>query len=107
MMTLLLCAVVGAVCFVGGWKYREYTARVLLKAVLQEMKNDIASNVVEVTIEKHNDTFYVYNKETGEFLAQGATGTEVNDLLSKAYPTKSFTTDRKKAVELGYVNESV
>lgn len=104
-MIILLCLGVGIIGFVAGWKYREYTAQRILKAVFKDVVENIASNVVEVWIERHNDVFYVYNKETGEFLAQGSSSAEVTEALQKAHPTKSFTTNRDRAIELGYIDD--
>jgi len=46
--------------------------------------------MIHITIEKHADMLFVYNKESQEFMGQGSTMKEVNEVLEKRYPGKLF-----------------
>lgn len=51
-------------------------------------------DVIEVKVEEHHGHFYLFRADNDKFLAQGATFKEVKDLLVKAYPETTFTTDK-------------
>ena len=75
-----------------GWGLRERMAeRVLNKLVEQvELEQQKEEMKMPISVEKHNDTLFVYNKTTNEFLAQGKTATELSDALERRFPGKRF-----------------
>lgn len=54
----------------------------------------------KVRVEKHENIFFVYN-EHGEFLAQGSTLKEIDDLLSSSSPGMKNMITPENAREIG------
>jgi hypothetical protein len=95
-MDIILLVVMGIIVWVmgvkAGWDAREKHARKITKEfldVMQEAEEEEPS-FINITIEKHNNIFYVYERDTNEFMAQGSTQKEVEANLRKRYPGKSF-----------------
>ena len=110
MLETLLIIIVGI--FIG-WKWREISA-IRLHRKMQEEKQEsrihelaekIQGTFIEATVEKIGDIFYMHNKETGEFLAQGLTGDELSENLRTRFPDKRFVMDKKDLNEIGIYNE--
>jgi len=68
-----------------GWNARERHERRLFLQEIEEQQESI-----RISVEKHNDCYYIYNDVTEEFLAQGKTRKEVEDALHKRFPGKIF-----------------
>jgi hypothetical protein len=104
-MTELIIIVVAAIAFVGGWKAREYQATRFLtnyrKAIEESMAAEI-SNTILIDIQREGDQFFIYNKATGEFLAQGNSHTEVSVVLSSRFPCKRFIATPQNLEDVGY-----
>jgi Na+-transporting methylmalonyl-CoA/oxaloacetate decarboxylase gamma subunit len=79
---------------VAGWKAREEHAKKVTEKFIEYLQESgqqqVDENVIQINIEKHNNVFYVYDKETNEFMAQGSSKDEVETNLKKRYPGKSF-----------------
>jgi CRISPR/Cas system-associated protein Cas5 (RAMP superfamily) len=79
---------------VAGWRAREEHAKKVTEKFieyLQDSGHEVANDdTIQITIEKHNDVFYVYDRDTNEFMAQGSSKDEVETNLKKRYPGKSF-----------------
>ena len=110
MLETLLIIIVGI--FIG-WKWREISA-IQLHRKMQEEKQEsrihqlaekIQGTFVEATVEKIGDIFYMHNKETGEFLAQGNTSDELSENLRSRFPDKRFVMDKKDLNAIGIYNE--
>jgi len=96
-----------------GWKWREISA-IRIHRKMQEEKQEsrihelaekIQGTFIEATVEKIGDIFYMHNKETGEFLAQGFTSEELSENLSSRFHDKRFVMDKKYLNEIGIYNE--
>lgn len=90
MMELLLIAI----GFVVGWFLREWYAMrkidKLIDSINGNMLDEIKKKVVDITIEKSGDFFFVYRKEDGAFLAQGTDIDKLSDILTEKFPGKLF-----------------
>lgn len=90
--------------FVAGWVLREKHAMKVVKSIVEKARaeyiEDIKKNIVDVKLEKAGDTFFIYSKEDGTFLAQGKTMTELEDNLSSRFPGKMFNTSPEDLKEL-------
>lgn len=90
---------------VAGWKAREEHARQITEKFIEHMQGSlqgVEESVVQISIEKHNDMFYVYDKETNEFMAQGSTQKEVENNLQKRYPGKRFGCNASNLSQTGF-----
>ena len=75
-----------------GWKLREKMAIIRLTNHLKEeiAKEEEESTIVEMIIERTGDMFYLYNKETDMFLAQGKCLDEIKLVLEIRFPHTTF-----------------
>ena len=71
----------------------------ILKTVINRVIDKVAAEVEEhqdprklimARVELHDDTFYVYNKENNEFMAQGRTLAEVKEHMFNRYSRDKY-----------------
>ena len=109
-MELILLVVYTFIVWLGGavsgWKAREEHAKQVTEKLfshLQEsVQQEVEESVIQINIEKHNNMFYVYDKETNEFMAQGSSKEEVENNLQKRYPGKRFGCNESKISQTGF-----
>jgi hypothetical protein len=100
-------------CFILGWYARQWFAVLRLNYLLKEhnidlpdfkedLKSDISAPELKIKVEKHKDTFYIYDANTDKFLAQGATRTECVDKLTKEFPKFDIVADPNNTSEVGF-----
>jgi len=91
---------------VSGWKAREEHAKQVTEKLIdhlqQSVERQVEENVIQINIEKHNDMFYVYDRETNEFMAQGSSKDEVETNLQKRYPGKRFGCAESNLSQTGF-----
>ena len=110
MLETLLIIIVGI--FIG-WKWREISAVQLHRKMqeekresrIQELADKIQGTFIEATVERIGDIFYMHNKETGEFLAQGVTSEELSENLRSRFPDKRFVMEKKDLNSIGIYHE--
>ena len=96
-----------------GWKWREISAIQLHRKMqeekresrIQELAEKIQGTFIEATVERIGDIFYMHNKETGEFLAQGNTSDELSENLRSRFPDKRFVMEKKDLKSIGIYHE--
>lgn len=98
-----------AIGFVVGWYAREYRAKLYLHRLehmmaqnFGTMVQEAAKNVVEISISREGDMFYVHNKTTGEFLAQGRDHATITDVLNDRFPEATFMANPDDLEKIGY-----
>jgi hypothetical protein len=109
-MELILLVVYTFIVWIGGavsgWKAREEHARQITEKFIDHIHNsvqqEVEESVIQISIEKHNNVFYVYDKETNEFMAQGSSKDEVETNLKKRYPGKSFGCAESNLSQTGF-----
>lgn len=89
--------------FIGMW----VTFKLLL-SLWRRQEEDNSNNleddddhVVVVNIEKYGDIYYLFDKDTDAFMAQGKTEEELKDVVTKRFPGKRFMAAEKNLEELG------
>jgi hypothetical protein len=89
-----------------GWNARERHAKEVLKSLVQDIEEDTQREVdeseIKITIDKHNDCYFVYRMEDQTFMAQGKTRNELEHNLMKLFPGKKFACTRDNLVEVGF-----
>ena len=86
-----------------GWKARERHAKEVLKSLVQEIEEDTNTEAeIKITIDKHNDCYYVYRMEDQSFMAQGKTRNELEHSLMKLFPGKKFACAHDNLVKVGF-----
>ena len=103
---IILLAVVVAFVLGGvyGWNLRERFAARVLERLVTKVEEESKPDYIKVVIEKHNDVFYVYNKETNQFMGQGSSKEELEDLLHKNFPGKRFGASEENLAEVGFLS---
>jgi Flp pilus assembly protein TadB len=91
---------------VAGWRAREKHAEKITQQFVERLhesfQEQVEEGVVQISIEKHNDMFYVYDRETNEFMAQGSSKDEVENNLQKRYPGKRFGCAESNLSQTGF-----
>jgi L-lysine 2,3-aminomutase len=106
-MELILLVVYTFIVWIGGavsgWKAREEHARQVTEKFIDQMQqSDEDDDTIQITIEKHNDVFYDYDRHTNEFMAQGSSKQEVETNLKKRYPGKTFGCAESNLSQTGF-----
>lgn len=105
MIELIVIVAVAAVSFFAGMAYREWQAFKKLEnyvSFIRDLQREIDQATIRVHIVREGDTFFIYNKDTQEFLAQGKSPDEIKEVLTKRHPNKYFDADLENAKEVGY-----
>jgi hypothetical protein len=105
-MQFLLLVVVFFLGFYAGWKFRAlYTALITkhyMENVQKQIEQQIKNDYVYVTIEKHNDMFFVYDQTTNRFIVQAKDRDTLESELQKIFPGKRFACTPENLKEIGF-----
>lgn len=91
--------------FILGWVLREEMAKRRVDALLNQLGSEletVAKDLINIKIEQHSGMYYVFNKETDEFMAQAPTRQELEDSLAERYPEKRFAATPENLKEVGF-----
>jgi len=95
-LTYIIVWVLGAVY---GWNARERHAKRtvdrLFSHIEEEIEKEVDDSIIPIIIEKDNDIFFVYKKDTNEFMGQGKTTRELEQNLANRFPNKKFAADKE------------
>ncbi len=69
------------------------------KAVAQEQAQTQRQGVRELRVELHGGHYYLYAKDTDEFLGQGSTLEAAMDLVAQRYPGVEFMANKAQTVQ--------
>lgn len=104
---IIVILIVGGII---GWKAREAVAMRFVanyQKMFEEAAMAEAINTVMIEVERDGDQFFIYNKETGEFLAQGTNHEEVTAVLGERFPSQRFTATPQNLKDVGYNHDSI
>lgn len=106
MLELIVVAVVGLLGFYSGWKTREEVAARIVNGMLSELQDDEENdgNTIKISIEQHSGVYYVYDCINNTFMAQGGSRKEVETILVKNFPGKTFIAEHKNLLEVGFIS---
>lgn len=82
-----------------GWYAREQVAVNTIKKVLDQAEQ-IAEDRMKIRLELHSGIMYAYSIDTDEFLGQGKTLTEIDEILVAKFPGKQFAVKESNLAEL-------
>jgi hypothetical protein len=83
------------------WEKYLIARNIILQEELKEMTNKIKNNFICVDIEKHDNMFYLYEKDTREFIAQGSNFEEVKQRCENRFKGKSVVANEEQMEQLG------
>ena len=102
MTEIINIILVAIIMFIVGWVARERYALKLIKSLREQLRQTLAtSRHIPIKFTKDGDSFFVYNELTDEFLGQGKTRQEIQELLSTRFPGVYFTAGRDNLREVG------
>ena len=107
---IIFAVVIIVAAFWAGWKTRELQAIRYLqnyRKILENVAEEETVNTVMIEIQRDGDQFYIYDKTTGEFLAQGSNHAEVSTVLGDRFPNKRFTAMPQNLKDVGYQHDSI
>jgi len=103
---ILLYFLVFIIGTVWGWNLRERHAERKVDSFMEELDNEVKRRVsdkmIPITIEKQNGVFYAYNKDSNDFMGQGKTKQELEDILAQRFPDKKFVADTNNLKDMGF-----
>lgn len=84
---------------VVGIKFHEKAILQLIEKELDKeltkQTKDLELDMVEVTIEKHDGVFFVYNQKTSKYIAHGSTLDELEKSLKQNHPNTKFFANKE------------
>lgn len=100
-MDYLLVAIIA---FWFGWSLRQAVALWKLGQFAKQLEQEIEQQEkqIPISIEKHNDQFFVYD-ENSNFLVQGVNREEIEKKLSSMFPGKNFACNKDNLKEVGFM----
>ena len=96
---IILFVVAVLVAYRAGWIAREIHTLKLIDRVLEEAEAEVEADVMEITIERVNDSFFAYGADD-LFLGQGKTLVDLGVALRKRFPNTTFSISNKSKNEL-------
>jgi len=94
-----------ALGFILGWVLREELAKRRVDYIMKQLDQDlgeIEDELINIKIEQHSGQYYVFNKETDEFMAQAPTRKELEDSLASRFPDTRFAATPENLKEVGF-----
>ena len=98
--TFLLAFVITWVVLKIFQSYLEVKNEQLIKE-LTDLQEKVKRAIIKVNVEKHGDVFYLFEKETDRFIAQGKDADEIRIILEKHYPNKTVFADKEHLETVG------
>jgi len=93
--------------FLIGWVAMKFAQLYLeaknqmLEAEIETLTKKVKQLVVRVNVERHGDMFYLFEKETDQFIAQGRDADEIKQILQARFPQKTFFADDESVKNSG------
>ncbi len=73
----------------------------MLEADIADLKERIKDNFIHVDIEKHGQVFYLFEKETNRFIAQGTNFEEIATHCKERFKNKSVVATEEQMEQFG------
>jgi hypothetical protein len=93
-----------------GWHMREVVARHKMQKLMElveqmhDDEDELPDNYIRISIEKHEDKFFVYEQETSKFLALASSKEELDNSLRARFPGKMFAVKEENLIEVGFLS---
>jgi hypothetical protein len=73
----------------------------VLEAEVAALVKTVKESVIQVDIEKHGSVFYLYEKGTGNFVAQGSSFEEISKHCKERFKNKSVVANEEQMEQFG------
>lgn len=84
------------------WQTYLIAKNEVLEEQVKEMTRQIKEQIIHVNIEKHGEVFYLFEKDTNQFIAQGTNFEEVKQHCETRFKGKSVIGDEAQMEQLGF-----
>lgn len=74
----------------------------VLKEQLNELTKKVKDSIIHVDIEKHGEVFYLFEKNTNRFIAQGTNFDEIKKHCETRFKDKSVVADESQMNQFGF-----
>ena len=88
--------------FMKVWETYLIAKNEALTEQVKEMTKQIKEQIIHVNIEKHGEVFYLFEKDTNRFIAQGSNFEEVKNHCETRFKNKSVIADESQMDQLGF-----
>ena len=88
--------------FMKVWEKYLIAKNEVLEEQIKEMTAQIKEQIIHVNIEKHGNVFYLFEKDTNRFIAQGSNFDEVKLHCETRFKNKSVIADERQMEQLGF-----
>ena len=108
MLEFLFGIITGILVYRALIAYAAYALEKKIDKKVSELMSEMKKSMIDSKIEMANGIYYLYNRDTNEFLAQGATFEELEKAARSKYPNKMFNVPHKELMSAmkGDNNES-
>lgn len=103
LILFIICLSFLLIGFNLGWRAREKAAERVVNNFMSQLQEDEQDeDFIKISIEKHNNTYYVYDKEDNSFMGQATDRKSLEDVLATRFPGKRFLADSSNLKEVGF-----
>ena len=88
--------------FMKVWEKYLLAKNIILEEQIKEMTEQIKNSVIHVDIEKHGSEFYLFEKDTHRFIAQGSDFEEVKRHCLARFKDKTVIADERQMDQFGF-----
>jgi hypothetical protein len=74
----------------------------ILREQLEEVTKKVNEAIIHVNVEKHGEVFYLFEKETDRFIAQGTNFDEIKAHCLSRFKEKTVVADEDQLNQLGF-----
>lgn len=103
-IVVVMCVIVFSLGVNVGWHLRERAAKRIVDKFMEDFHNEQLDEeeFININIEKHNNTYYVYDKDSNSFMGQASDRIELEKVLAERFPGKRFMADGSNLKEVGF-----
>ncbi len=100
MFELILGIFIGVIGVKLFMTIEMYFMEKTLEKKVEKILTDFRKNVINSKIEVENGIYFMYNRETNEFLGQAKTFEELDKVMREKYPNKLFNVPHSELMEV-------
>lgn len=101
-ITLISAVLIGVVVYkIVQIIYAIIEYKMLKDIAEKALEQAVNEAVIRVNIEKHQDTYYLFNESTGEFIAQGKDMQELKDRCDQRFPKNMVVANEEQLLQSG------
>ena len=103
--------------FMIGWHVREWFAQQKINLMLRHVQSIMEREreteegdhrkIMHLSVSKEGDYLLVHDKNTGKFLCQAKTHSELTEILNEKFANTRFMVDRNELKDTGYEDDSL